>query len=299
MSISNSLKKPQECNWTAEDAEIISKGIIEASQSKEKQKSPELQKDLCLDRIKNIMCEEEETPRPLSAPRAKKIPAPIVRSSKPHRQRAQRRGGAVVKELNELFDANSFTGKILQRRGPKALLRYLNRPQKYIVARVSATWIFPSSVKVNFHGQLGYHACILLPGNRLSELEKAKNRSWEEMVPRFAEKEVRYATGKQIEKMWRLDRELIPQYQKWGEPGAREGWRNYRFITNDCFTYIDRILQETGQPPTGLHRTDPHTFAGRIEQISTLITPSVPALSHDSSRIDSSRAIQLKPSRTD
>jgi hypothetical protein len=295
MSISNSLKKPQELTWSAEDAEIISKGIIEAAQSKEKQKSPNLQKDLCLDRIKGILREEEDTHHPLSSPCAKKIPAPILRSFKPRSQRAHlRRNGPVVKELNALFDANSFTGKILQRRGPRALLRYLNRPQKYIVAKVSAIWIFPSSV--NLHGQLGYHACILLPGNRLSELEKVKDRSFEELAPRLAEKEVRYATGKQIEKMWLLDRELIPQYQKWGEPGTREGWRNYRFITNDCFTYINRILQETGQPPTNLHRTDPYTLASCI---ATLITPSVPALSHDSSRTDSSRAIQLQPSRTD
>jgi hypothetical protein len=37
MSISNGLNRPQEFNWSAEDADSVSKGIITASRIKEKQ----------------------------------------------------------------------------------------------------------------------------------------------------------------------------------------------------------------------------------------------------------------------
>ncbi len=301
MSVSNNLnnQKTPEITWSAQDADIISNGIIAEARRKEKQKSsndPERQKDLCLERIKNILRDDSEPPF-LPCPNKTSESFPVRRSSKLATQRPSRPGGPVIRELDQLFDGSSFTGKLIKSGGPRALLRYLNRPQKYSIAKVSATWIFPSSV--NLHGQLGYHACIRLPGNRLSELEKVKDRSWQELAPRLAEEEVRYASGKQIENMWRRDRELIPLYRKWGTRGTQEGWRNYRFYTNDCFTYVNRVLRDSGQPETHLERTSPGTFADKMVQISTLLTPSAPALSPDSSQTNNSRAILLKPSRED
>ncbi len=136
-----------------------------------------------------------------------------------------------VQELNELFDENNYTGKITKEGGTPALLRYLKTPQPFAITSISAIWSFPG---VNFNGKLGKHLCIRLPGDRVCELEKIKDRTWKSLKKRVMDTEDRQATGKQIEKMWRLHRDLIPKYREWGTlHSAPEGLINYRFFTND------------------------------------------------------------------
>ena len=86
--------------------------------------------------------------------------------------------------------------------------------------------------------------------------------SWEGHLRSLSQLELRTATGKQIESMWRTHCKLIPKYRQWGNlDSSPEGFLHYMPFKNDCFTYVDRVLTENNQAPLQVDRLSPTTYA--------------------------------------
>jgi hypothetical protein len=109
---------------------------------------------------------------------------------------------------------------------------------------------------------LGHHALIRLPGRRICEWADKERRTWEGHLSSMSQLELRTATGKQIENMWRTHCKLIPKYRQWGNlDSSPEGFLHYMPFKNDCFTYVDRVLTENNQAPLQVDRLTPTTYA--------------------------------------
>lgn len=156
-------------------------------------------------------------------------------------------------EYRNLMDPNTYTGQVFQSEGPGGLLRYLNQPQTYQLRTVAADWGFLSK-NDSLVGKVGHHALIVLPGSRTCEW--APNKTDVENTQITQNEHRKVATGKQIEKIWQTHLELSPKYHQKGEWFNKngEGYLHYRPFTNDCFTYVDRILKANNQAPIKLSR---------------------------------------------
>lgn len=157
-------------------------------------------------------------------------------------------------EYRNLINPDTYTGQVFQNEGASGLLRYLNEPQSYRVMTVAADWGIVK--KSDFLlGKLGHHALILLAGNRTCEWTPNKTDVANAQVTQNAHRMV--ATGRQIEKIWQTHLELSPKYHRTGELFDKngEGYLSYMPFKNDCFTYVDRVLVASNEPPIQFSRT--------------------------------------------
>ena len=158
-------------------------------------------------------------------------------------------GEEQVESLDKLKNLSAYTRKIFQEKGEKGLYSYLNTRQMYTVASSASMWSPPK-------GELGNHAVIMLPGSRVCEWSP---RPFVPGTP-LTQLEARFATGREIERIWQTHLTLSPKYQKIGSIGSfPEGLIHYVPGTNDCWSYCDSVLVRSGQPRAtqGLVRMTP------------------------------------------
>lgn len=176
----------------------------------------------------------------------------------------------VLNELIYYTKINEYTSKIFEEKGMLGLLNYLNKDQKFVAATIAADWggiIKPSS---SFLGQLGHHAFIVLPGNRICEWSSDATDSKKKYSQQG---DVRRVSGKVIEKIWETHLKLMPNYLTWNMASKTEGFSNYRPFKNDCFSYVDRLLVENNQQPCRLERIE----KGVITSIFSMFYPEAVA----------------------
>lgn len=127
------------------------------------------------------------------------------------------------------------------------LKEYLEGEFEYQIVANPAGWGFPKIIlDAGLSGQLGYHLLLKLPGKRLVEWSSNPSE-WESNGLTV----LRNAKGKVLERMWETHLTLQPNYKSWkSTKNSIEGMRNYRPGKNDCHSYVNRILIESGHPPS-------------------------------------------------
>lgn len=183
---------------------------------------------------------------------------------------------ACLNQIIKLGDIKNYTGQLLENEGGGALLRYLKQEQPYKVVTEQATWGGLSAPGTAMAGRLGHHAMINIPGERVVEWSaRGTGRS----VPseHISQSENRSATGRTIENMWETHLRI----------SAEEGYMrivSYRPWTNDCFTYVDKVLGGNSQVKTTLKRvteneeelralTENFGKKGSMARLTTLFSP--------------------------
>lgn len=148
--------------------------------------------------------------------------------------------GKNVKEIANLAE-RGLSGKVL--------LKYLQTEQPYRIITEPATWSGLSGPGTRLEGQLGSHASIVLPGNRVLEwaggVDLAHNIK-EPHTLRISQEERRRATGAVVEKMWQQGQALID---------SEFSFKDYRPMRRDCFTYVDCVLEQAGQEKVTVKRS--------------------------------------------
>ncbi len=161
------------------------------------------------------------------------------------------------------YKSNFHTKKIIDEKGIDGLIEYLNEEQAYEVATVAATWGLGKESP--FAGQLGHHVCIKLPGKRVCEWSVNGETKYDE---KNSQVEVRFAPGRVIEDIWRKHQELGPKYNSW--EGA-EGFLSYRPFKRDCFSYVQRLLTETGEPSHRLIRIEEGALSTVVRKLVDIL----------------------------
>lgn len=125
---------------------------------------------------------------------------------------------------------------------------------KYRVTRVSKSTLVKtlkfSTIKTRIG--IGHPIYLGLPGERICEWTPTP---WEG-DRKMTQIEQRFATGERIERLWKTHRALAPSYHYWRERGSRMDYINYFPFKNDCHTYVNRILEASGEKPSGLMRVE-------------------------------------------
>lgn len=164
-----------------------------------------------------------------------------------------------INEMNFYFYENSYTSKILEEEGGGGFLRYLNSDQTYSIETVGTSWSF--SPDCFFVGEVGHHALIRLPGNRICEWNNTRTSDDRKRTG----KEIRVLKGKEIEDLWRTHLEMSPSYHAlFGETHfltkylpvffGKKGYIKYCPFKNDCFVYVNEVLKRNRQEKTMLRR---------------------------------------------
>ena len=154
-------------------------------------------------------------------------------------------------ELKTVLDPNTHTGKIAAKEGVVGLLKYLNTDQSYEVVGTKATWgglVAPDSFLA---GKVGHHATIVIPGGR--QIERGAKTDLETAA--ITETEKRTATGRTIEKLWQTHLTLQQESSGLGFFNREAmGLFHYRPFESDCWTFVDRVLSDNGEPVTTLRK---------------------------------------------
>lgn len=160
---------------------------------------------------------------------------------------------ACIREFQQITDLRTHTGRIVNRYGIVGLLNYLKSPAQLKIASEKATWAGLIKKDSPLSGRLGHHAMIILPGDEDRVCEMTKQEKKHLVKSEICQLETRWVTGKVIEDLWKSHQEMLPKQLQWGF-FSKEGRIHYRLFTNDCFTYVNRLLIKHNLTETVLSR---------------------------------------------
>lgn len=128
--------------------------------------------------------------------------------------------------------------------GIDAVKKYLNSDQQYSIECIPVGNLKTQSA---LSGETGFHAYIRIPGDRILEWGVPTDPNSQPSI-----KEERTAKGYVIENMLKAHQALYPSYMSVGtKESSPIGLMHYKPYTNDCHTYVDRILEMNGEKPRG------------------------------------------------
>ena len=140
-------------------------------------------------------------------------------------------------DLMDSFDHNAYVVWLAENKGYDAFVDYMTKPQFFQVVTREAKWLNLINI--------GHHALLRLPGDRKCEWSPTPR---DVPVNQWTQLELRQATGGTIERIWQTHQQLETSYH------SISGFLSFEPFTNDCFTYVDRLLTATGERPTQLTR---------------------------------------------